>query len=306
MNLKTLNLIACAVHYGLALFCILYFSNLNKTHPNAYIKGIELSIRDHKLAVTDIPSQCVSSVNTYCNNDGTGYSVQLNSVGISTPSIQTIQTMLISFFIITGTFHLYYYLGNNEIETEKSRFSSHYTYMIRNKNNYFRWIEYAITSTLMLYIIALMSNVKETNVYLLLYATNVVMIAMGQLIEVAVRDGTDWITPMISGFVLLFAEFSIIFRSFWGRLDEVNAYSNTSTRPNKPRLPNWAQAMIILLFLFYSSFGMLSLIGAWSGMNYERVEQIYIILSLCSKTTLGLFIIYANSTLQQNGWAGTS
>jgi hypothetical protein len=194
----------------------------------------------------------------------------------------------------------------DETETEKSSFSSHYTYMISTKNNYLRWIEYAITSTLMLYIIALMSNVKETNVYLLLYATNVVMIAMGQLIEVAVRDGTDWITPMISGFVLLFAEFSIIFRSFWGRLDEVNTYSNTSTRPNKPRLPNWAHAMIILLFLFYSSFGMLSLIGAWSGMNYEHVEQIYIILSLCSKKTLGLFIIYANSTLQQNGWAGTS
>ena len=89
MNLNTLNGIACFVHYGLALFCVIYFSNLNKNHPNSSIKGIELSIRDHKLAVTDISSQCVSSPNTYCNPDGTGYAVLLNSIGVSTPSIQT-------------------------------------------------------------------------------------------------------------------------------------------------------------------------------------------------------------------------
>ena len=286
------------VHYAFAIFCIWYFTRVNTDHPNQSIKGIELSVRDHVLAVTEIQTNCVSDHNVYCNPNGTGYSVRLDSVEVYTPNIKTIQWMLISFFLITGSFHLYYYIGNQKL-------NGHYTYMIQNRNNYFRWIEYSITSTLMLYIIALISNVKEKNVYLLIYATNIVMIAMGQMVEVAVRDGKDWITPMICGFILLFSEFSIVLRSYWNRLHEVNKFSNQSSLPNKPSLPKWTQSMIILLFLFYSSFGFLSLFSAYTNISYEIVEKIYIWLSLFSKTTLGIYIIYANSQLQTKGWAGT-
>jgi Heliorhodopsin len=302
MNLKTLNLIACIIHFGLAILCIIYFSINNSAHPNQTIKGVELSVRDHTLEITDISSNCIVNDYTNCNSDGTGYSVAMKSVPVYTVDNRTIQTMLISFFIITGTFHLYYYLGNNEVKGTPT-FESGYSYVIQNRNNYFRWIEYAITSTLMLYIIALVSNVKDTNVYLMLYATNLVMVGMGQQIEVAVRDGTDWVLPMIGGFILLFSEFSIIIRTFWNRNSEVKNYADHSTNPQKPSLPPWIKTMIILLFLFFSSFGFLSLFGSYSNISYEWIEMGYIILSLLSKTTLGIYILYANSKMQTNGWA---
>jgi hypothetical protein len=209
--------------------------------------------------------------------------------------------MLIAFFVITGSFHLYYYLGNNELkEGESPTWRTGYTYVIKNQNNFFRWIEYSITATLMLYVIAYTSGVKDTNVYLLLYATNIAMIALGQQVEVAVRDGGDWITPMVTSFLLLFAEFSIIARSFWQRLGQVNAFlEENPSFSNGRRIPSWLNAMIIVLFLFFSCFGFLSLYASIRGTPYETVEKGYIILSFAAKATLGMFIAYGTSQRQQ-------
>jgi hypothetical protein len=301
MSLATLNKWAAILHYSLAVGFASYFGYINNKYPNKPVKGVELSMRDHNLDVERITGNCVEDDSTVCDVSGNGFRSGWESADTFTVDIKTIQNMLIAFFVITGSFHLYYYLGNNELkEGESPTWRTGYTYVIKNQNNFFRWIEYSITATLMLYVIAYTSGVKDTNVYLLLYATNIAMIALGQQVEVAVRDGGDWITPMVTSFLLLFAEFSVIARSFWQRLGQVNTFLDENPSFSKGRrIPSWLNAMIIVLFLFFSCFGFLSLYASIRGTPYETVEKGYIILSFAAKATLGMFIAYGTSQRQQ-------
>ena len=103
-----------------------------------------------------------------------------------------------------------------------------------NQNNYLRWVEYSITSTIMLYIIALISGVKDTKLYQVLWTMNIGMIAQGQLIETAVHKGESCWIPMITGFSLLVAEWSVILREYLERINQVNSFlkanpTNTSS-----------------------------------------------------------------------------
>lgn len=302
MSLSTLNKWAAILHYGLAVVFYFYFGYINNKYPNNSVRGVELTMRDHNLDVERIIGNCVEDDTTICDASGNGFRSGWISGTTATVDIKTIQNMLITFFLITGTFHLYYYLGNNELKKgESPSFGTGYTYVIQNQNNFFRWIEYSITATLMLYIIAYTSGVKDTNVYLLLYATNIAMIAMGQQVEVAVRDGKDWITPMVTSFLLLFAEFYVIARSFWQRLGQVNTFlEENPSVSNGRRIPSWLNYMIIVLFLFFSCFGFLSLYASIRGTPYETVEKGYIILSFAAKATLGMFIAYGTGQRQTN------
>jgi len=154
--------------------------------------------------------------------------------------------------------------------------------MIRNKNNYIRWIEYSISATMMLYIIAFISGVKDTNIYYLITATNVAMMAQGQWIEQSMRDGKDWIVPMLTGFFLLLVEFFVIFRDFYKRksAENVNGFSQSSS----------ISILIWIMFLFFLTFGFISLYNAYSGSEYYHIEVAYIFASFIAKNILGRYI----------------
>lgn len=301
-SLRGLNLAAAIMHYVLALALGLYFSYLNNKYPNQPVQGVELSMRDHNLEFTETSQSATGQTVTTNNSDGTvtlcdasGSCVTPKWVSGETaaPSIQVIQNLIIGFFLITGSFHLGYYLTDTK--------DGEYTRVIANKNNFYRWIEYSITSTMMLYIIAFSSGVKDTNIYMMLFATNIAMISQGQIIEENVRDGKEWWVPMITSFLLLLAEFYIIARTFWSRLSQVNIFlkkKNNSPLTNGQTIPSWLNYMIIVLFLFYSCFGFVSLYGAYSGANYESIEKTYIILSFAAKAVLGVFVAFGLSQRQ--------
>lgn len=299
MSLRQLNLYAAILHYVLAIGFSIFFISLNNQYPeNDAVQGVELSVRDHSVQffkrTTCIPNQGP------CDASGNQLTAQWISTETSIVNLKTLQTMLISFFLITGSFHLSYYLGSGD-ENESNGW---YTRAVNNQNNFYRWIEYSITSTLMLYIIALTSGVKDTGVYMSLFAMNVSMIYTGQLVEVAVRDGGDWQTPMILGFVLLLSEFAVIARNFWGRLNQVNSYLTSNTTDpltNGQTIPGWVNAMIIVLFIFFSCFGFISLYGAYNNTPYETIEFAYLIASLSAKATLGFFIAFGLGQ-RAKGW----
>lgn len=306
VSLRTLNLYATILHYVLALGLAIYFGYLNNKYTNQPVQGVELTLRDHELSLISYVGNCPAtsdpSGNTvYCdssNNNGIGSGWK--STVTATPSIQLIQKLIIGFFLITGSFHLTYYLTSND---EKDN----YSVMIANGNNYLRWIEYCITSTMMLYIIAFSSGVKDTNVYIMLFANNVAMISQGQLVEEAVRDGKPWWIPMVTSFMLLFSEFFIIARSFFRQLNSVNSFlDKNKTGPlasitKGATIPTWIKLVIMILFVFYSCFGFVSLIGSIAKVKYESIEKAYIILSFVAKATLGIFVAFGIAQRQQ-GW----
>lgn len=283
-SIRNLNLTASILHYVLAISFSSYFIYLNNKYENQPVQGIQLNTRSHLIEIKTNPV----SVNWVSNKD--------NSI-----DLKVIQGMLVSFFIITGSFHLFYYLSNEPLQDDnKQHWNTKYTRMLQEKNNFFRWIEYSITSTLMLYIIAFTSGVKDTNVYMLLASMNVSMIATGQLVEENIRDGKNWQLPMLIGFLLLIFEFSVICKDFWVRLGRINDIikKNPSLSASQS-IPDWINAMIIVLFILFSCFGFLSLWGAYNNEQYETIEKGYIWLSLIAKTILGIFISYGLGIRQQ-------
>jgi phage-related protein len=293
-GLPTLNLTAALLHYGLAIGFAYYYDYLNKKYANEPVNGIETTVRQHELLITaeDVSGATITS--------------EWVSAPQYTFDVKNIQAMIISFFVITGTFHLFYYYTNNDLALDdkgnvtNASFGNTYTQVIHHSNNYFRWIEYSITSTLMLYIIAYSSGVKDIEVYNLIWATNISMIATGQLVETAVRDGGDWYTPMITGFILMIAEFISIFRALQKRFAEINNFIDTHPVLSEGiTIPSWLSYLGIIIFIFFSSFGFISLWGAYSGASYESVEYLYIIFSFAAKAILGLFMAYGLSQRQQ-------
>ena len=271
-SLKYYNLILFLIHLVLAISFSAYFANINKKYKNKSARGLEFTIRDHELTISEDPDTKVSTS-------------QWSSITKKDVSEKTIQTLIILFFMLTAVFHLYYYMTS----------TGNYANMIKYGNNYVRWIEYSITSTIMLLIIALSSGVKDVNVYALIMVTNVAMIAQGQLIEEAIADGRSWIIPMVTGFALLIAEFGVIVNSFVSRIKEVDKFlkENPDLSENGGKgVPKWLYYMIFVLFAFFSSFGFISLWGAYSKVPYERVEKMYLIFSLAAKATLGAFLAY--------------
>lgn len=306
VSLKYLNLAAAILHFLLAFVFIGYYANLNNRYANQPLQGIELSMRDHTLNLQIINNGCSP---TAVNCDTSGNTIRGNYVSSETSvtNIRTLQWILISFFLITGGFHLFYFISEY-----KSGFNGLYQTSIANANNYFRWIEYSITSTLMLYAIAMVSGVKDTNIYILLAFNNVAMIYMGQLVEEKVKDKENpyaWLIPMFISWALLISEWLVIIRTFTKRLGEVKTFIDNNTSPliTNIRIPSWIQFTIYILAFFFICFGFISIIGAVLGLTcegnsyYGMIERTYIIASFVAKATLGIFMAYGLGQRQQAG-----
>ena len=160
--------------------------------------------------------------------------------------------------------------------------SNQYSEMIKSKNNYIRWIEYSISATLMLYIIAFLSGTKDKNIFALITATNIAMMAQGQWIEEAVRDGKEWWVPMLTGFGLLLTEFYVIYHDFTRRKEAETASGF--------KQPGWMPTSLLIMFLFFLSFGLISLYGALAGKSYYGMVIMYIFASFIAKNWLGRYI----------------
>jgi hypothetical protein len=276
-SLKTYNAILAVIHLVLAIGFKMYFNNINANYPNTSAQGIELSVRNHTLNIA--PNQVGTIVGTW------------KSTLTDTLQLSVVQNLLVGFFLVTAATHLYYFVQHD----------GNYSKMVNNGNNYVRWIEYSISSTMMIYIIALVSGVKDTNVYKSIFAMNIGMIYTGQVIEENIQAGKDWYLPMAVGFMLMISEFSIIIRDFNQRLNDVTEFTtNYPNLTNGRTIPSWLKYMIYVLFMFFASFGFISLYGAYSGTQFENIEKLYLLFSLLSKATLGGFIAYGTGQRQQN------
>jgi hypothetical protein len=274
-TLRQYNAALAIIHLVLGIGFMMYFQRINSLYPNDPIQGVELSIRSHNLELT-----------TNAQNQVSGTWVSRN---VQIVPITVVQKLLVGFFLVTAAFHLIYYATHDDL----------YSKMINTGNNYLRWVEYSISSTMMLYIIALISGVKDDNVYKSIFAMNVAMIYTGQVVEEKIQRGENWYTPMFMGFLLLMAEFTIIVRDFQSRIGDVKTFAdNNPSLTNGRTIPDWIRYMVWILFLFFSSFGFISLYGAYSGIPYEQVERLYLVFSLLAKATLAGFIAYGTSRRQ--------
>lgn len=255
-GLQKYNFVLFVVHILLAIIFTIYFRRV--LDPSKPVSSINLSLYDHVFE-TDMT-----------NPDGP---LKVISEVAADVSESTVGNLIVSFFAITGAFHLFYALNPNGV----------YINAVLRGNNYFRWIEYSITATIMLFIIAILSGVKDIKAYYTLVVSGIAMIATGQWFETS-KGMARWL-PILVGFILLMGAFLTIWTSFRDRLDDANAAGFN--------LPTWLWLTIIILFAFYASFGFVPVAQMiFPGITPRNAEKVYLTLSLTSKATLGMLVAY--------------
>ena len=199
-----------------------------------------------------------------------------------------LRDLLIAFFGITSLTHAFYFISSFD---NVPLIGGVYNRMIANKNNFIRWIEYSITATLMINIVARSAGVSDENTLLLSNIATAAVMLQGQTIELALKEKPSstklqqLIIYNLVGWALMLGVFGVIISKFQQTIDEIKA----ATCAN---IPDFVKYTIYSQFLFYNLFGFWQLYQIFSVYNnpdydYTKFEIGYTVLSLFSKTLLG-------------------
>lgn len=186
-------------------------------------------------------------------------------------STYALQTILVLIFLITAFFHIHY---------ARSRY---YKGELEKGYNRLRWLEYAITSTLMIFLLCILSGVKDFDAVLSLCAINATLMSFGYYFETSKSKLSKILALSIGFFLLLFVWF-IIFRNFGYRVKEVQDTGR--------KLPSWVYGVLIPMFFWWTSFGIVATINYVKGGDFKKYEFYYILLSYMSKAFMGYYLAY--------------
>ena len=158
------------------------------------------------------------------------------------------------------------------------QFFDRYSTGLTEGRNYFRWVEYSISSSVMIVLISLIVGVSDVVAIIALFGVNASMILFGWLQEKYETPGNGGWLPFIFGCIagivpwagMLFYVFSI-----GGVADTI--------------APTFVLGIVISLFLLFNVFAIVQYlqykkVGKWS--DYLRGEKTYITLSLVAKSAL--------------------
>ena len=277
-QLSNFNLLAATIHF---IFCMGWIV-LSKTEK----VSVGLNMYENRIAFCGVNGnksiECKENEIAYVTNKKVDSGIKL-------------ETLLILFFGITSFFHIFYFIDYKNL----------YSDAINNKNNFFRWIEYSITATMMMIIIARSSGVNDTSAMDMIIGSTICIMIQGQLTEMALnsKDDDDKIKTRLFiynavGWGLMVAIFFIIGKTYLRTLDDVEELicknSDDPEDCTEDIIPEFVKYIIIFQFFFYSVFGFVQLYqiyckfyGTYDQAKYNQIELIYIILSLLSKTVLG-------------------
>ena len=200
---------------------------------------------------------------------------------------EALKTAILLMFIITCIFHIFYYTDGFK--------TGLYTEQIRNKRNLFRWLEYGITSTIMIFVLSIMSGVKSSDQIFTLCSANLILMSLGYFIEVSPTK-RDKIVGLIMGFYLLFSIWYVILSNFFRRINEVEDLDNPNKPGEKRKIAGWVKQVLIPMFFWYLSFGIVSTLYVKNydkpGFDFKIYERYYIILSYLSKAFMGYYLAF--------------
>jgi hypothetical protein len=205
-------------------------------------------------------------------------------------SLNAIVSMLIAFSFITGLVHIFAY----------ARAGPSYQNDVEKGNNWKRWVEYAITATIMIIVIALVSGTGSIDTLILLATSSICCMLCGLMSEATARSNKQ--VSMLStvvGWILMVAAFSVILRRF------SSIYQQSSEDENSEGIPGFVWGIIVSMTILYMVFGLIHLVHMkrqWTSTDgvsevfHLRIEKFYTVASMVSKILLvvliasGLFI----------------
>lgn len=159
---------------------------------------------------------------------------------------------------------------------------------LKNSINKFRWVEYSLSSSLMILLIAQITGISDYGALIGIVGVNASMILFGWLQERYVKPGSGDLLPFIFGSIAGIIPWLIVL---------ISVISPSS--PSDATPPGFVYGIIISIFALFNVFAYVQYKqyqakGKWK--NYLRGEYAYIILSFVAKAALALQI-FANTLI---------
>lgn len=147
--------------------------------------------------------------------------------------------------------------------------------LLKNRN-YARWIEYSVSSSVMVVLIAMLPGISDVAALGAIFAVNAAMILFGLLMEKYENPGTSAWLPYWFGVLTGAVPWILIAIYLW-----------SPTTDGSP--PGFVYAIFVSLFIFFNTFAINMVlqykqVGPWR--DYLFGETVYMVLSLVSKSLL--------------------
>ncbi len=173
------------------------------------------------------------------------------------------------FFALSAAFHFI---------VASPTFFPRYARGLAQQHNYFRWVEYSVSASVMMVLIAQICGIADVTALLAIFGVNASMILFGWLQEKYETPGKGGWLPFIFGCIAGIVPWLAVV---------IYVLAPGSTSGATP--PGFVYGIIISLFLFFNSFAVVQWlqykrVGKWA--DYLRGERTYIVLSLVAKSVL--------------------
>lgn len=148
---------------------------------------------------------------------------------------------------------------------------------LQRERNYGRWVEYSISSSIMIVLITMITGVTDIGAMIAIFGVNACMILFGLLMEKYERPGTPSWLPFWFGSFAGIIPWIVVVIYVW------------SPGLGGARPPGFVYGIIASLFVFFNIFAINMVlqykqVGRWR--DYLFGEKVYIILSLTAKALL--------------------
>lgn len=186
--------------------------------------------------------------------------------------------LVAAFLFISGTAHLLLVLPG---------INGWYNRNLAKGINYARWIEYSISASIMIVVIAMLTGVYDLGSLIMLFALNATMISFGLVMEMQnkglERDHVSW-TPFWIGCAVGAVPWVVI-----------ALYLFAPATRSVGDVPNFVYGIFGSLFVFFNVFAINMFlqyrkIGRWR--DYLHGERAYIVLSLTAKSALAWQVFF--------------
>jgi hypothetical protein len=158
---------------------------------------------------------------------------------------------------------------------------------LAQQRNYGRWIEYSVTSSLMIVLITMICGITDLAAMMAIFGVNASMILFGLLMEKYEKPGKpNWLSFLFGCFAGIVPWIALVVY-----------VASPQISGNNP--PGFVYGIIASLFVFFNIFAVNMLlqykqVGKWR--DYLFGEKVYIILSLTAKALLA-WQVFANTLI---------
>ena len=180
-----------------------------------------------------------------------------------------ISYMVAAFLFLSAFFHFFITSGGN---------FARYTDGLSKHINVYRWVEYSLSSSIMIIVILQLNGVTQISTLIAVFGVNVSMILFGWLQEKYTTPGNGDLLPFWFGCIAGVVPWIVVVFNL--------LHPNG---PSEAKAPGFVIGIVISLFIMFNCFAIVQwkqykAQGKWA--NYLYGERIYIVLSLVAKSLL--------------------